>query len=198
MKHLLLLSFLFLLLSCSLGTKGGRGGSHGDDDSDSTLYGECGSGTTMHSLQLITGLQDTINIFINAEDSDALTTIAGGLMCGDRMAVIATLTDGTYIAQRVINITSLLGRWVSIDKDFEIMEGGDVMTNNESQSDLWTAWRILNGQLLLDTDTFDILTLSADTMDLESTTGIFSFCRIHSDAYVAEGDTITVDSIAEP
>ena len=35
---------------------------------DSTFYGVCGSGTSMHSLELITDQGDTLNYLVNNED----------------------------------------------------------------------------------------------------------------------------------
>ena len=36
-----------------------------EDMADTTIYGVCGEGTTMHELQLITDTGDTINAFID-------------------------------------------------------------------------------------------------------------------------------------
>ena len=38
------------------------------DAPDSTIYGICGDGTTMHNLQLITDAGDTMNVFIDDEE----------------------------------------------------------------------------------------------------------------------------------
>ena len=147
--------------------------------SDSTIYGICGSGTMMHTLELITNMDDTLTIFINDEDADQMTEVAGGLMCGDRMAVTAYKTDDGLTASRVINITSLIGKWSSIDKKFEITEDGDVQSEVKAESNTWTSWRILNGQLLLNRDTFDIITLGADSLELENHDGIYYYKRLH-------------------
>ncbi len=74
--------------------------------SDSTIYGVCGEGTTMHTLELITNIEDTLIVMINDEDVEPSTILAGGMMCGDRMAVTAYHTDEGLIANRIINITS--------------------------------------------------------------------------------------------
>ena len=86
--------------------------------SDSTIYGVCGEGTTMHTLELITNIEDTLIVMINDEDVEPSTILAGGMMCGDRMAVTAYHTDEGLIANRKINITSVIGKRGSIDKTF--------------------------------------------------------------------------------
>ena len=144
---------------------------------DSTIYGVCGVGTMMHSLELVTNMQDTLTFLINDEDTGEQTVVAGGLMAGDRMAVTARKTDDGWVAQRILNITSLLGKWTSIDKNFEITDDGEVKSFVRMESKAWTAWRILNGQLLLDRDTFDIIGISADSLQIENKDGIFAFRR---------------------
>ena len=96
-------------------------------DNDSTIYGVCGEGTSMHSLQLIADNGDTLDVFVDDEEPGV---VQGGLLAGDRIALIAYKSaDGEMVAQRVINLTSLLGKWTSIDKNFEIVEGGDIVNN---------------------------------------------------------------------
>ena len=44
----------------------------GADETDSTVYGVCGDGTSMHSLQLITDMGDTIEyMMIDADDNES-------------------------------------------------------------------------------------------------------------------------------
>lgn len=152
---------------------------------DSTLYGICGEGTMMHTLELIT-MQDTLSIFINDEETDEASLVVGGMMCGDRMAVTARKIDDEWTAQRIINITSLLGKWTSIDKNFELTDDGEVVSAIKSETNSWTAWRILNGQLLLNRDTFDIITLGADSLELENPRGIYFFQRVRTSTSVNE------------
>lgn len=145
---------------------------------DSTIYGICGTGTMMHSLELVTGMQDTLTILINDEDVADQTLVAGGLMAGDRMAVTARKTDDGWVAQRILNITSLLGKWSSIDRNFEITDDGEVRSSVKMESNAWTEWRILNGQLLFNRDTFDIINITADSLLIENKEGIYAFRRI--------------------
>lgn len=81
------------------------------------------------------------------------------------------------MAQHIINLTSLLGKWTSIDKNFEILEGGEVKNNVKVETNPWTSWKILNGKLLLNTDTFCIGKLGPDSLLLENKVGIFIFKR---------------------
>lgn len=151
---------------------------------DSTVYGTCGEGTTMHSLQLITDAGDTLQYLIGESMNDGeayvddFDPVLGGLLAGDRLAVIeGKEADGEKTAQRVINLTTLLGKWVSLDKNFEILEGGVVKSNLQAESKPWTSWKILNGKLLLNKDTFNINSLGRDSLYLESTQGIFTYKR---------------------
>lgn len=143
---------------------------------DSTVYGVCGEGTAMHTLQLISDLGDTLEYsLLDNEDNQA--DVQGGLMVGDRMAVIGSMVSGTRIATSVINITTLLGKWTSIDKNFEIEEGGVVTSNVKAENNPWTSWKILNGKLLLNKDTFVVNSLGADSLYLENNKGIFVYKR---------------------
>lgn len=143
---------------------------------DSTVYGVCGEGTSMHSLQVITDVGDTI-VYMIYDDGDVSSDVQGGLMAGDHVAVMGSVVDGEHVAQKVINITTLLGKWTSIDKNFEMEEGGVVKSNVKAETSPWTAWKILNGQLLLNKDTFDVVNLGADSLSLENNKGIFCFKR---------------------
>lgn len=157
-----------------------------EDVADSTVYGVCGEGTSMHSLELITDTGDTLTYTIlDAEaDMDGMVTggglvshVEGGLMAGDKVAVTGKKVDGELIADKVINVTSLLGHWTSIDKNFEIEEGGTVRSSVKAESNPWTSWKILNGRLLLNRDTFNINSLGADSLYIENDKGIYTFKR---------------------
>ncbi len=141
---------------------------------DSTVYGVCGDGTAMHTLQLITDVGDTIEYTLLDSDGNP-TDVQGGLMAGDRMAVIGTTVDGERVGTHVINMTTLLGKWGSIDKNFEIEEGGVVKSYVKAESHPWTSWKIVNGKLLLNRDTFTINSLGADSLLLENNKGIFAY-----------------------
>lgn len=146
-----------------------------DAENDSTIYGVCGEGTSMHSLELISDAGDTLTVFIDDEQPGI---VQGGLLAGDRIALIGyKAQDGEMLAQKVINLTSLLGKWTSIDKNFDILEGGEVKNNVKAETNPWTSWKILNGKLLLNKDTFAIDNLGPDSLTLENTQGIYVFKR---------------------
>ena len=126
---------------------------------DSTVYGVCGEGTAMHTLELVTDGGDTLYYTYQVEED---ASVLGGLMVGDRIAVMGT---------------EMLGKWTSLDKNFEIVEGGMVSSNVEAESNPWVSWKILNGHLLLNTDTFDIVELGADSLYIENKSGIYVYKR---------------------
>lgn len=147
------------------------------EEDDSTLYGICGDGTAMHSLELISDEGDTLLLSM-AEDS--ISPVKGGLQVGDRMAVIVNDLDmknkfGT--ASLVVNLTTLLGKWSALDKSFELQEGGVVVSNVTEPRPI-VEWKILNGHLVLSQDTFDIYELGADSLYLENRSGIFAYKRV--------------------
>lgn len=54
---------------------------------DTTVYGKCGEGTAMHTLELITDKGDTM--VYTLEGVDTCSDVQGGLFVGDRLTVIA-------------------------------------------------------------------------------------------------------------
>ncbi len=142
---------------------------------DTTLYGVCGDGTSMNSLQLVTDKGETLVFTMQGEDT--CSNVYGGLLSGDRLAVLACKTaDGESFAQTVINLTSLMGKWTSIDRSFTIEEGGVVEGDNQ-ENRAYVEWRILNGKLVLSSDTFSIYALGPDSLLLENNNGIYAYKR---------------------
>ena len=176
-----------MLLSCLMACNGNKQKANDTDATttdaatDSTLYGICGEGTAMHTLQLITLTGDTLNLSLlpdEADDPDAdAATVNGGLMCGDHLAVLATTTADGPVATKVINLTSLMGRWTSISRNFVIEEGGVVTSDVKAETHPYTSWKIYNGQLLLGRDTFNIVTLGPDSLAIENHNGIYLYKR---------------------
>ena len=146
-------------------------------ETDSTVYGRCGEGTAMHTLELVTDKGDTVVYTLEGEDTCA--NVLGGLFVGDKIAVIGEHVDGLnedMFAKKVINLTSLLGTWESLDKNFEILEGGAVVST--SGEPRYTEWKILNGQLILSPDTFDIYSLGPVFLYLENGRLIYGYKRL--------------------
>lgn len=143
---LALLALAFVVAGCrNTPSRGDRGGADStllaDTAADSTVYGVCGEGTAMHTLELITDAGDTLR-YVLGEDEDGRQDVQGGLLVGDRLAVIeGQAVDGDPTARRVINLTTLLGKWTSLDKNFEILEGGVVKSSVKAERNPWTSWK---------------------------------------------------------
>ncbi|MEE0335831.1 MAG: hypothetical protein U0I89_00840 [Prevotella sp.] len=183
LKHTLPLVLLSCLMACNGNKQKNTDNSAATDTAtaaDSTLYGICGEGTAMHTLQLITLTGDTLNLSLlpdDDDDADTRATVNGGLMCGDHLAVLATTTADGPIATKVVNLTSLMGRWTSISRNFVIEEGGIVTSDVKAETRPYTSWKIFNGQLLLGRDTFNIVTLGPDSLAIENHNGIYLYKR---------------------
>lgn len=116
---------------------------------DKTLYGLCGEGTAMNTLQLLRDNGDTLVMSItNAIESGQ---VFGGLMVGDRIAVLPNATGSEAVI--VINQNTLLGDWVmpnpidgSSEVGIRIKEGG-VAESIEQSSIIYKTWKIFNGRL---------------------------------------------------
>lgn len=116
---------------------------------DQTLYGICGEGTAMNTLQLLRDNGDTLMLRLtNALEAGQ---VFGGLQVGDRMAVM-TNADQTE-ATIVINQNTLLGDWVmpnpidgSSEVGIRIKEGG-IAESIDQSSIIYKTWKIYNGKL---------------------------------------------------
>ena len=177
-----LLVAAFLIAGCKDKNKNNVGDGIDSTDvesmvSDSTVYGVCGENTAMHSLELITDAGDTLRFVLN-EDENGDVNVLGGLLAGDRLAVVeGPEVDGEKLAKKVINITTLLGKWTTLDKNFEIQDDGTVRSTVQAEKNPWTSWKIVNGRLVLNRDTFDINNLGSDSLYLENKNGIFVYKR---------------------
>ena len=129
---------------------------------DSTIYGLCGDGSAMNTLQLITDTGDTLNLSVaEAKDQNH-----------DRNRTMATL---------VINQSELLGNWVmpnpldgSNETGISIREGG-IAESIEQSVIIYRTWRITNGLLEIvsiregggeeeETNLYEILSLGNDSL----------------------------------
>lgn len=147
-----------------------------EEELDTTVYGICGEGTTMHNLELITNDGDTLNLAVNVDDSDT-DVVKGGLLSGDKLAVIVADIYGEKTAGIVLNLTTLEGKWTSLDRNFEIVDGGEVLSTVQRETNPYTSWKIHNGKLLMGRDSFDVVSLGADSLELENSKGIFVYKR---------------------
>ncbi|GAB6981685.1 hypothetical protein [Prevotella dentasini] len=141
---------------------------------DSTVYGTMVDGG-MNSLILVTDAGDTIEYLVNPDDT--IEVVKGGKINGDKFAAVGYMEYGDRFIRKAINLTSLIGTWTSIDKNFDIKEGGAIVSHTEAERNPWTSWKIYNGKLVLSRDTFEVEELGADSLLLENKEGIFSFTR---------------------
>lgn len=119
------------------------------EDVDSTIYGICGDGTAMNTLQLVTDMGDTLTFDLTyVHDEDKLF---GGMHVGDRMAVIPN--EDRTLARMVINQNTLLGNWVmpnpidgSAEVGISIKEGG-IAESIDQASVSYKTWKLVKGQL---------------------------------------------------
>ncbi len=142
---------------------------------DSTVYGVCTEGA-MHTLVMKAEDGKVYTFEIDMDDS---ITVMGGILEGDQMAVTYRVDDmQDTIATKVINLTTLEANWSSLDKNFEIQKGGTVQSHQQGETQPWTSWRIFNGHLVLNKDTFDIDRLDDDSLFLENRDGIYAYSRV--------------------
>lgn len=145
---------------------------------DTTVYGTCGKGTAMNTLELITDGGDTIEYSLVAANERA--DVEGGLSVGDRMAVVGRRVGGTgAVADKVLNLTSLLGKWASLGDMFEICDSGVVRSNMKEPAP-YTHWSIHNGRLLLSADTFEVVSIGPDSLFLMKAGAMYGYRRLQS------------------
>lgn len=144
---------------------------------DQTIYGLCGNGTAMNTLQLLTDNGDTLNLdMTNAQENGQ---VFGGLQAGDRIAVMPNKAKTEAVI--VINQNTLLGDWVmpnpidgSSEVGIRIKEGG-VAESIDQSSIIYKTWKIYNGKLEIlsqregggdmeETNLYEILLLGADSL----------------------------------
>lgn len=149
-------------------------------EGDSTTYGTCVEATS-NTVSILTNNGDTVQYVcadVYDDDGDVQNKVVkGGMFTGDRVAIIGIIGEEENLASNIINITSLIGRWTSLDRDFEIKDGGVVESSVEAETNPYTSWHIFNGKLILSKDTFDICELGSDSLILESSKGIFGYKR---------------------
>ena len=119
---------------------------------DTTIYGICGSGSAMNTLQMITDNGDTITV--STMQAHEAERVFGGYAVGDRLAVLVN-KDST-VATMVLNESVLLGDWVMpnpIDGSDEIgisIKEGGIADGIKQSSIIYKSWRIFNGRLEID------------------------------------------------
>ena len=195
-----IVSFVFALAIFSMvGCGGKRSQSAANEEPDSTVafvlnsdslvYGICGDGTAMNTLQLITDIGDTLTLSIDEANNNGLCF--GGFQSGDRMAVM--LKDEAT-AKSVINQSALLGDWVmpnpldgSSEMGIRIKEGG-IAESIDQPTLIYRSWRLCNGKLEIvairegggdeeEVNLYDIVALGPDTLVYKDSEDTFEYTR---------------------
>lgn len=182
MKHSFIAAFVAMIACMVVGCENKKGTQQNDvQDSlevsvqDTAIYGTVGEGTTMHVLELITDDGKTRSFAIS---QDSLSDVQGGIFSGDKVTItVRPATDSDPEIVKLLNLTSLLGKWTSLDRNFEIKEDGIVTSAVKAESHPYTQWSVSNGNLILNADTFNVLLLGPDSMSIENKEGIFVYKR---------------------
>lgn len=164
MKKLLFVTIAFALIcSCNKEQKISNSLKNANQEiviDDTTLYGDY-SDAARQTLEIMLASDTTKPITIYIPD-DSITSkddiVFGGLLAGSKYAVIADkdeLGDYDYVAKKIINLTTLMGKWVET-------VNGDTLSLDEEKS-----W-IKNGQIIATGEPMDITVLDVDTLELES------------------------------
>lgn len=141
---------------------------------DSMLYGTCGEGSAMHTLELV-GTDGTSRSFTLEHGK-----VLGGLLAGDSVAVLPRKNvDKALAASIVVNVTSLADRWVSLDQTLELHSDGTALTKAKEGNPM-VNWRLCNGRLVIGIDTFDIRTLGPDSLYLVKGNTVMGYRRMAS------------------
>lgn len=144
-----------------------------------TLFGVCADGTAMNTLQMITDNNDTLSLSIDKAMESG--QVFGGLLAGDRMAVVAN-SDRTE-ASFVLNINTLLGQWfmpnpldgssiVGID-----LKDGGIAESIEQSNIIYKTWRIEDDGKLN-------ITLVREGGSEEEETEVYNLLQLNSDSLV--------------
>ena len=157
---------------------------------DPTMYGVCGVGTSMNTLQLITDTGDTLQLDLTAARDK--NQVFGGLQVGDRMAVIAN--DDRKEAVIVINQAALLGNWVMpnpIDGSDEVgisLKEGGIAESIEQSNVIYKTWKLTRGKLEIvlvregcteeeEVYLYDLVKLSPDSLIYKDADDTFEYSR---------------------
>ena len=118
----------------------------------------------------------------NDSDSVAVVTVPDTAVYGiidesTTMHMLTIILEDGKTKSFSMNLDSLLGKWTSLARNFQIMENGVVESNATAETNPYTQWQMSNAQIILNTDTFDVLSLGADSLALENSKGIFVYKR---------------------
>lgn len=157
---------------------------------DPTIYGICGDGSAMDTLQIVTDLGDTILLDIAYANENK--QVFGGIQAGDRMAVVPNSKNTEALI--VINQAALLGNWVmpnpldgSDEVGFRIKEGG-ILEGIEQSSLAYKTWRLVRGKLEIisvregageeeEVSLYDLVKLAPDSLIIKDSEDTYEYGR---------------------
>ena len=199
MKKILFVAIVFIVVVMTVSSCGGKSQPVPFDNGDSTdmsamqdptIYGICGEGSAMNTLQIVTDLGDTVLLDITYAREN--NKVFGGLQAGDRMAVVPNAKKTEALI--VINQAALLGNWVmpnpldgSDEVGFRIKEGG-IVEGIEQSALTYKTWRLVRGKLELvsvregggdeeEIGLYDIVTLAPDSLVLKEGDDLYEYGR---------------------
>jgi hypothetical protein len=191
-KLLFAFSAIAMLTACNSTPKQQYSQNDNQDDTeyayrDSTIYGFCGEGSAMNTLQLITDTGDTITVSVTR--ANELNKVYGGYAVGDELAIL--VNKDTTEATLVINKSILHGDWImpnpidgSSETGIRILRGGLAESIDQS-SIVYKSWRIFNGKL-------QIQATREDGIDLEEFM-VYDIVKLTPDSLVISGDEETYE-----
>jgi len=157
-------------------------------DDDTLIYGTCGRGSAMNTLQLITtSNNDTLTLDLSKAREEG--RIFGNYAFKDELCV--AVNADTTVATLVINKSALLGDWVrpnpldgSSDTGFSLREGGEAESIDLSDI-IFRSWRLKNGLL-------QIIEVREDGTDVEYAR-TFSILRLTPDSLILKEEGVDMD-----
>ena len=156
---------------------------------DSMMYGICGDGSAMNTLQFLADTGDTL--ILSIADANEKGHCFGGFQSGDRIAVL--LSDKNT-ASMVVNQSALLGDWVmpnpidgSSEMGIRIKEGG-IAESIDQPSLIYRSWRLFNGKLELvaireggadeeEINLYDIVSIEPNSLVFKDAEDVFEYSR---------------------
>lgn len=174
MKKILLFALFIPMLVCCVNNENTKNSSGTDSldlscDTIKVMTGVVGEGTSMHSLELIAE-KDSIYNFVYE------STVLGGLIVGDEVAVEYNYSDGMMTALNIVNLSSLRHLWLVENtqgkQHLELDKNG--IAASYGMDDVYDHWQLESEHLILKcgtvADTFEISLLTDDSLYLTNKT----------------------------